>query len=137
MVTVLLPLLLAFSGTLTIPLKLEGFDLLILLLDEDFVLFFLGCLLYFCFTLCGINASHIWSISFLLGSILQRSHVFLHCHCKYFSSVALKDLNKRCSSGNFDTPSLIPAVFLITFIRTIPVMIIAIVISLWRLSAFP
>ena len=93
MVTVLLPLLLSFSGTLTIEFKLKGLDLIVL--EGDFILFFLGCLLYFCFTLCGITASHIWSISFLLGSTLQRSHVFLHCHCKYFSSVTLKDLEQK------------------------------------------
>ena len=135
-VTVLLPLLLSFSGTLTILLKLKGFDLIFFCLDGDFVLLFLGCLLYFCFTLCGINASHIWSISFLLGSTLQRSHVFLHCHCKYFSSVTLKELIKRFGHRKLRYP-FIPTVFLVTFIRTIPVMIIAIVVSLWRLSAFP
>ena len=49
--------------------------------------------LYFALTESGMSALQIWSISFRLGSTLHKSHVFLHCHCRYFSSVTLETNN--------------------------------------------
>ena len=96
-VAFLVVVVMAVVGRLVFSLKMNGNGLPVTIASLKnfcgglgFVLDGLKFLLYFALTEAGMKLLHILSISCCEGSVSQRLHVFLHCHCKYFSSVTLQ-----------------------------------------------